>query len=357
MTGKERMTRILKREKADRIGLCEHFWNDTHKTWLDEGTIGEGDSFADIFGLDVEEVWPFNLTADLDFKDEVLAETEETITYRDGNGAVFKKHKLHDSTPEHIDFLVKEKDGWEQNVKSLLTPDPRRINFEIYRNVKAKAAKAGRFFVWKGGNVFESIKSICGHENMLVGMALDPDWVLDMALTYAKLTVELQKILFEKEEFPDGIWFCEDMGFKLHPFMSPEMYRDLIKPAHKVTFDYAHSKNMPVVVHSCGFVEPLVPDMIDAGMNCLQAMEVKAGMDLLRLHRLYGDRISFIGGIDVRVLCSNNKKKIDTELEAKIPVVKKGYNYAVHSDHSIPKTVNFETYRYFTEKALKLGAY
>jgi uroporphyrinogen decarboxylase len=357
MTGKERMIKILSRQKADRIGLCEHFWTDTRSAWIAEGKIREDDSFADIFGLDVEECWPFNMTADINFKPRVLAETEETITLLDGNGAVLRNHKLHDSTPEHVDFKVKEREEWERSIKGLLVPDPGRIDFEVYRKAKARAAAGGRFFVWKGGNVFETIKSMCGHENMLMGMALDPDWVLDMAMTYAKLTVELQKILFEKEGVPDGVWYCEDMGFKLHPFMSPQMYRDLIKPAHEQTFNYAHSLNLPVVVHSCGFVEPLVPDMIDAGMNCLQAMEVKAGMDLLKLHRLYGDKISFIGGIDVRVLYSNDRKKIDAELEAKIPIVKKGYNYAVHSDHSIPKTVNYETYRYFIDKALELGAY
>ncbi len=57
---------------------------------------------------------------------------------------------------------------------------------------------------------------------------------------------------------------------------------------------------MPVIMHSCGYVEPLLADMIDAGINCLQAMEVKAGMDVVKLHRLYGDKISFMGGIDIR---------------------------------------------------------
>jgi len=114
---------------------------------------------------------------------------------------------------------------------------------------------------------------------------------------------------------------------------------------------------MFVVVHCCGYVEPLVPGMIEAGMDCLQALEVKAGMDLLKLHGQFGSKIAFIGGMDIRVLCTNDRQKINAELEAKIPVVKKGYNYAVHSDHSIPVTVQFDTYRYFTERALELGRY
>ena len=62
---------------------------------------------------------------------------------------------------------------------------------------------------------------------MLAGMALDPDWVRDMAMTYARLIVELQKILFEEEGPPDGVWYYEDMGNKGSPFMSPKMYCEI----------------------------------------------------------------------------------------------------------------------------------
>ena len=198
---------------------------------------------------------------------------------------------------------------------------------------------------------------ICGHENLLVGMALEPEWILDMAQTYAELTVALQQRLFEKEGKPDGIWYYEDMGFKEKPFMSPEMYRELIMPFHKHTIDFAKSEGLPVIMHSCGFVEPLLPYMIEAGIDCLQAIEVKAGMDLLRIYKNYGDKIALMGGIDVRALYSNDPAVIDEELEKKLPVVKEGFGYVLHSDHSIPKTVNYETLKYFHQKAMELGKY
>jgi uroporphyrinogen decarboxylase len=95
--------------------------------------------------------------------------------------------------------------------------------------------------------------------------------------------------------------------------------------------------------------------MIEAGIDCLQVIEVKAGMDLLRIYKNYGDKLSLMGGIDVRTLYSNDKKIIDAELEAKIPLVKQGFGYTLHSDHSIPNTVEFETYQYFVERGLELG--
>ncbi|MBI3921540.1 MAG: hypothetical protein HY318_09000, partial [Armatimonadetes bacterium] len=96
---------------------------------------------------------------------------------------------------------------------------------------------------------------------------------------------------------------------------------------------------------------------IEAGIDCLQVIEVKAGMDLLKLYHDFGDHLSFMGGIDVRVLYTNDRAKIDAELEAKIPVVKGNNGYILHSDHSIPNTVDFDTYEYFVRRGLELGTY
>lgn len=357
MTGKDRIERILKRQPVDRIGLFEHFWTDTHKKWAKEGHIRADENLCEHFGFDIELHWTFNFTADIDFNPVVVEETEETILTRDGNGALLRRHKLHDSTPEHVDFLVKERSSWEEYIKPFLKPDRRRIDFEGYRRTKRHAEEKGLFFAWSGINVFELMHPVCGHESMLVGMALDPDWIRDMVETYSSLIIDLQEILFSEEGYPDGIWFYEDMGFKHSPFISPAMYKELIQPAHTKTFGFAHSKGLPVIVHSCGYVEPLVPGLMEAGMDCLQAIEVKAGMDLLRLHREFGRDLSLMGGIDVRTLYTNDKNVIDRELESKIPFVKEGYGFVLHSDHSIPDTVEYDIYRYFIDRGIELGTY
>lgn len=357
LTGIERISNIIKRKPVDRIGLSEHFWGDTISEYKNQGYIKPEETGEDHFGLDLQSKFFFNFMADLDFKDQVIEETAETILILNGNGALLRRHKLHDSTPEHVDFKVKSRQQWEE-VKPLLTnADERRINFKLYRDFKEQARKANRFFCWAGPNVFEHMHPLVGHENLLIGMALDPDWILDMAETYSNLLINLQEILFAKEGKPDGIFYYEDMGFKEKPFMSPVMYKELIMPSHKKTINYAHSINLPVIMHSCGFVEPLLPYMVEAGIDCLQAMEVKAGMDLLRIYKNYGDVLSLMGGIDVRTICSNDKKLIDAELESKIPVVMKNFGYTLHSDHSIPKTVEYDTLKYFFAKGIELGTY
>ena len=355
LTSHERIANILKRQPVDRIGLFEDFWSDTQRIWTEQGHLQPGESLENHFGFDLHLFWAFNFIADLDFVPQTIDETSETILQRDGNGALLRRHKLHDATPEHVDFRVKDRKGWQEHIKPHLNADRRRIDYAGYRKAREQAARQNRFFCWSGVNVFESIHPVCGHQVMLMGMADDPGWVRDMVDTYASLTVELQEMLFAEEGYPDGIWYYDDMGFKQHPFMSPRMYREIIQPGHKRTIDWAHAHHLPVIMHSCGFVEPLVPGMVEAGIDCLQVIEVKAGMDLLRLYQNYGDRLSFMGGIDVRCLYKNDTREIDAELDAKIPIVKTGHGYVLHSDHSIPSNVDHDIYKYFIHKGLELG--
>ena len=105
------------------------------------------------------------------------------------------------------------------------------------------------------------------------------------------------------------------------------------------------------------------PYLTTGEVSVLSAAQVRelgnegTGMDLLRLYQNFGERLSFMGGIDVRVLYENDREKIDAELAAKIPFVKDGFGYVLHSDHSIPYNVHPDTYRYFIQKGLELGRY
>ncbi|MHB9026625.1 MAG: uroporphyrinogen decarboxylase family protein [Armatimonadota bacterium] len=352
MTSIERMENTLALKSVDQVPVAVSPWGETVKRWRDEGHIGPEEDVQEHFGQDLRTGGWLNSVVDLDFEPQTIEETEETLLQLNGNGAILRSHKQHASTPEHVDFTVKDRDTWEEKAKPLLAKfDRRRIPFENYRDAKKFAAEKQRFFCWAGVAPFEQMHPLCGHEYMLMGMALDPEWVQDMVLTYANLTLSHLEILFAEEGKPDGIFFYEDMGFKERPFMSPEMYREIMFPGHKLLFDYAHAQGCKVIVHSCGFVAPLVPGLIEAGMDCLQAMEVKAGMDLPALFRDFGDRISFYGGVDVRALISNDRAQIDAEMDKKIlPVLEGGGGYILHSDHSEPPEIDYETMCYFLER-------
>ena len=357
MSSVERMANTLARRPVDLTPIAVSPWGATVERWRREGHLQAQEDVAEHFGQDLRTGGWLNSVIDIDFKAVTVEETEETILQLDGNGAKLRRHKLHDSTPEHVDFTVKDRKTWEEFAKPRLVGlDRRRIPFDGYRDAKKFAAEKERFFCWGGVAPFEQMHPLCGHEYMLMGMALDPDWVKDMVMTYARFTLMHLEELFAEAGTPDFMFFYEDMGFKFRPFMSPQMYKEIMLPGHKLLFDYSHSLGCKVIIHSCGFVAPLVPGLIEAGMDCLQAMEVKAGMDLVDLFKKFGDRISFYGGIDVRSLIANDRAWIERELTAKIPpIITGGGGYVLHSDHSEPPEIDYETMRYFLERGREIG--
>lgn len=355
LTSRERIARILQHKPVDRIGCYEHFWAQTVRRWTSEGHLRPGEDLTEHFDFDIVETRPFNMIADIAFGRKTLEETDEFIRFQDGNGAILQQGKSKDTEPRYVDFSVRERPAWKERIEPFLTPARERIDFHAYRVAQARAARHQRFLFLGHRLILQMAEMVTGLEHMFAGMALDPDWMRDMAATYANLHIGLMEILFHEAGKPDGLWFNEDLGYKEKPFISPGMYNELILPYHRKIFDYVHSQSIPIVVHSCGYMEPLLPGLIEAGMDCLQVMEIKAGMDPLRIKRQYGDRLALCGGMDARNLIANDTQAIRQELAAKIPVLKRGGGYILHSDHSITNEVAYETYRFFLKEGLRLG--
>ena len=151
MTSIERMQRTLERKPVDLNPIAVSPWGATIERWRKEGHLRPDEDVAEHFGQDLCTGGWLNSTANLDFTPVVLDETEETILTLDGNGAKLRRHKLHDSTPDHIGFTVVDRATWEEHARPfLLEVDRRRIPFEGYRNAKAYAAERQRYFCWAG---------------------------------------------------------------------------------------------------------------------------------------------------------------------------------------------------------------
>jgi uroporphyrinogen decarboxylase len=369
LNSKERFARILKHQPVDRIGLFEVFWRETAQKWSAEGHFARPEMVSDHFGLDVRrtggEITPgdyktVNLVGDVDYGEKLVEETESAKLLRDGNGALLRWIKSGSGAPEHVDFSVKDRKSWEANIRPYLLDEStyeRRINFSSYRALRAKCAKDERFMTCAVVGAFDLMSPMCGHEHLLIGMAEDGEWVRTMADLYATQTIRLLEILWEREGLPDGLWVWDDLGFKGRPFMSPAMYRAQIYPAHKKLFAFAHSRGLPVVLHCDGYVEALIPSLIEAGINCLQPLEIKAGMDLVKLKKRFGDQIALIGGMDERVLETNDLQAVEAQLLSKLPAAMAGSGYVLQVDHSVSPLVEYATYQYFVERGLAIGTY
>ena len=363
MSSIERVRNTLDYKPVDHVAAMVSPWISTGKKWMQQGHLAEGEDVLDHFDCDIRLAfeWRFegsmSSVADPDFKPVTIEEDEDTILTQDGNGARLRQHKKHESTPEHVGFTVTNRATWEERIKPFLVKlDRRRIDPAAHRKTTEAAHEKGRYVCGLGIAPFEQMQRVCGHEHMLLGMAEDPDWVKDMVMTYARFAIMHLETLFAEGGDPDGMFLCEDMGFKDKPFLSPAMYREIMLPGHKLLFDFIHSRGLKVILHSCGFIEPLVPGLVEAGIDCLQVMEVKAGMDMIRLARQFGGRISFYGNIDARLLIANDRVALEREMREKIPaVLRAGSGYILSSDHSEPPEVEYETEKFFIEKGREIS--
>ena len=96
----------------------------------------------------------------------------------------------------------------------------------------------------------------------------------------------------------DVVLFGDDLGGQQAPLMSPDDYRRLYKPFHKKMWNRAKElANVKVQLHCCGSIYELLPDMIDAGLDAVNPVQISCqGMDPVRLKKEFGDQITFWGG-------------------------------------------------------------
>ncbi len=352
MTSKERVLAVLNHQEPDRIPIQDIIWNATVNRWKKEG-LPES--------IDVNEYFNFEITffgADTSprFPIQILERNEKYILETTPFGGKRKNFTDYSTTPEVIESPIKTKDQWKE-IKKSLKPDFTRVDWASGLTNFKKQQSEGKFICYSGGFGYDILQNYINSENLLFAMAEDPEWIKDMIMTLAELTIVMAELMLKNGFKFDGAWMWNDMGYKNGLLFSPDLYYKTHYQADKMAYNYFHSKGMKTFLHSCGNVKELIPIMIETGLDCLQPLEVKAGMDVIELKEKFGDKISFMGGIDVRLMEKGDKEQIEEEIKKKIEAAKKGGGYIYHSDHSIPKDVSFETYKYVIETVKKYGAY
>ena len=114
-------------------------------------------------------------------------------------------------------WVSRGQDGWEEHIKPHLLDTrtyERRVNFERYRETRSLHIRQQVFLTASIVAPFDTMNPMCGYENLLAAMALDPEWVRDMCEVYSGVTINLLEMLFEREGAPDGIWIWDHLGFK-----------------------------------------------------------------------------------------------------------------------------------------------
>ncbi len=351
MTMHERMTSVYEHRESDRCPIVDLPWPSTLERWHREGLPSDAD-WIDYVGADrIEAITVDNSPR---FPVQVLEETDEYIIHTNEWGLTKKDfHDLH-STPHRLDYRVTDPESWAE-AKERMQPDRSRVDWDRLEREYSRWREEGAWITasfWYG---FEVTYSHMVGPTLFYAMVEQPEWVKDMVDTYLDVCIDLFEMIWDAGYHFDQVNTWNDMGFKGKQFMSVEMYRDLFKPADRRLAEWAHNRGLRFYYHSCGDVNPLVPELIDAGVDMLNPLEVKAGMDPLELKAEYGDELTFHGGLNA--LLYRDAEEMWAEMERVIPAMKENGGYVVATDHSIPDNVSLDTYCEFVARAKELGSY
>ena len=352
MSSRERVRTAIGREEPDRVPVYDGPWPATLERWRAEGMPADADA-RDFFNYDLRDIG-----ADLSprFPVRTLGEDEEYVTETTAWGGVRRNHKDRSTTPEIIECPVKEKDDWAA-LKVRLEPDAGRVDWETATANYKRWRDEGRYIVFSAASGYDATQAIIRSEQLLMFMAEAPELIADIVMTLARnISVTFEMMEERGFEF-DGLWNFNDMGYRNTSLFSPQMYRDIIQPADRLMWETAHRHGAQVLLHSCGRVSGLIPDLLDAGLDCLQALEVKAGMDPIAIKKEFGDRLAIFGGIDTRCLEDPDPALIEAEIKTKFAACMPGGGYLYHTDHSVPNDVSFERYCHTLELVRKYGTY
>ncbi|MCS7120335.1 MAG: hypothetical protein NZ952_03930 [Candidatus Bathyarchaeota archaeon] len=352
MIPRERVSLALRHKEADRIPIHDNIWQATIERWRKEG-LPASVSPADYFGF---EISCFEADTSPQFPIEVISENDEYIVERDKYGGIRMNHRDFSTTPLIIDYPCKKRDDWEK-IKQRLEPSDYRVDWVTGLQTFRREHSKGRFITYNATVCYDKIQKYVAPPRLLKAILKEPDWVIDMYETDAKLVMEMCNRMIKGGFRFDGAFLFCDLGYKSGLFFSPKHYEEQVHPIFKELCRFFHGKGMFVILHCCGRVKDLIPYFIEEGINCLQPLEVKAGMDLVELKEKFGDKISFMGGIDARLMALDDLRAIEDEIRKKIMAAKEGGGYIYHSDHSIPKNVSFQNYMRVIELVKKYGEY
>jgi uroporphyrinogen decarboxylase len=352
MTSRERMARALTGSGLpDRIPLCEiSIWPETRRRWLQEG-LPEG--VDPLVWLGMDRIRTIGPDCTLRYPPQTLSEDEETVTWRDENGAVMRRWKNKTAVRVMVEPLVKTPDDWRAQRPRLLDMAGRVA--DNYAQTVAEAVAQDMWVALSPREPMWFMLMLMGFEQALP-MILDyPDVVADMVQVQTELSLHVLRTCLERAR-PDALWYFSDLCYRGGMLFSPAVFREVVMPNLKRVTQACHDAGLATMFHCDGNVSQLIPLLIETGFDCIQPLEARAGNDVRELRPRYGQQITLFGNISVERL-SGTPEEAEEEVQAKVSVAAPGGRYLFHSDHSVPPSVPLENYRVAVETARKVGCF
>jgi len=202
-----------------------------------------------------------------------------------------------------------------------------------------RAQYPDRFLVAEGGGIFQRAWALCGFENYLAYTASDPAFVeaLCQGLTrYVSASTERAAAAGF-----DGIRFGDDWGFQDRLMLRAATWRRLHKPFYRRIYEQARRLGLVVMIHSCGRITELLPDVIELGVQVVHPLQPEA-MDVEFCQRQYGAHLVFWGGVGSQSTIPNGTPE-DVRREARLRLRQfAGGGYILAPSGAVPTETRIE---------------
>lgn len=157
-----------------------------------------------------------------------------------------------------------------------------------------RAKHPDHFLMAYGAGLFENAWGLCGFENYLGYVLSEEAFVVAMTERLADFSCAVTAQLAGLGA--DGIRFGDDWGFQDRLMVPPEVWRRIFKPQYRRIYQAAHAAGLVVLIHSCGNITEIVPDLIEIGVDVINAFQPES-MDVVYCQREFGRDVTFWGGL------------------------------------------------------------
>ena len=192
--------------------------------------------------------------------------------------------------------IMKGFEDWREYVKF---PDLDALPWHI---TKAMAPEDRSDVVVSGlilSGMFERMHYLAGFENSLCAFYETPDEVHEFLSAMADYRIAYIDRIYEAAK-PDVIQMQDDWGMQTGMLLSPELWREFFKPHEKRFTDHIHSLGMLYEHHSCGYIMPIVGDLIEIGIDAIDPLNVCN--DIPKIKAEYGSAICLMGGLNNQMI-------------------------------------------------------
>jgi len=223
----------------------------------------------------------------------------------------------------------------EDTLESYRFPDP--DDEALYAEAQRTIDEAGDSILLGGIGflTYERAWSLTGMQDLLEYMVLNKPFVHELM---GRITDYNLRVVKNACEFNiDGMRFGDDWGQQTGLIMGPDLWREFIKPCIKKVFGYVKSQGKFVMIHSCGNVTDIFPDIIECGVDIFNPFQPEV-IDVYEIKRIYGDKLTFNGGISTqRTLPYGTKEETVAEVQKLLKEVGRNGGYIASPAHDLPK--------------------